>query len=98
MFGGNIILVTTRDVLSCALVCSNFFPAESTCVSFWSAQCELCERCPAQQVLVFPFHCCCVSSPCARDCALDSIHGTHNGSRKSHVSILSCMVAEPVFI
>ena len=109
MLGGNIFLVTTRDVLSCALVYSNFFPAESTCVSFWSTQCELCgcfcsahrvlcESCPAHQVLVFPFPCCCVSSSCARDCALDSIHGMHHGSRKSHVSILSRMVAEPVFI
>ena len=54
-------------------------PAESTCVSFWLAQCELCgcccssqrvlcESCPAHKVPLFPFPCCCVSSSCARDC------------------------------
>ena len=37
VFGGNIILVTTRDVLSFALVFSDSFPAESTYVSVWSA-------------------------------------------------------------
>ena len=37
-------------------------------MSFWSAQCELCESCPAHQELVFPFPCCCVSVSCARDC------------------------------
>ena len=73
-------LVATRDVLSFALVYPDSFPAESTCVSFWLAQCELCgcccsaqcdvlcESCPAHQVPVFPFPCCCVSSSCARDC------------------------------
>ena len=72
-------LVATRDVLSFALVYPDSFPAESTCVSFWLAQCELCgcccsaqcdvlcESCPAHQVPVFP-PCCCVSSSCARDC------------------------------
>ena len=42
VFGGNIILVATRDVLSFALVYADSFPAESTCVTHWSAQCELC--------------------------------------------------------
>ena len=42
MFGGNLILVATRDVLSFALVCSDSFPAESTCVSFLLARYELC--------------------------------------------------------
>ena len=45
-----------------------FIPAESTCVSFWSTQCDLCESCPVHQVPVFPFPCCCVSVSCARDC------------------------------
>ena len=64
MHGGNIILVATGDVLSFALVHPHSFPAESTCVSFWSAQCELCgcccsaqrvlcASCPTHQVLVF---------------------------------------------
>ena len=109
VFGKNIILLATRDVLSFALVYPDSFPAESTCVSFWSAQCELCgcccsaqrvlcESCRAHQVLVFPFPCCCVISFCARLCVLDSRHGMHHGSIKSHVSILSRMVAEPVFV
>ena len=34
MYGGNIILVAIRDVLSFALVYPDSFPAESTCVSF----------------------------------------------------------------
>ena len=48
-------------------------------MSFWSARFELCgcccsaqrvlcDSCPAHQVLVSPFPCCCVSSSCARDC------------------------------
>ena len=64
MLGRNIILVATRDVSSSALVYPDSFPAESTCVSFWSAQCELCgcccaaqrvlcQSCLAHQVLVF---------------------------------------------
>ena len=64
MHGGNIMLVATGDVLSFASVYPDSFPAESTCVSFWSAQCELCgrccsaqralcESCPANQVPVF---------------------------------------------
>ena len=65
VFGENIVLVATRDVLSFASVYHpDSFPAESTCVSLWSAQCELCgcccsalrvlcESCPAHQVLVF---------------------------------------------
>ena len=64
MNGGNIILVATRDVLSFASVYPDSFSAESKCVSFWSAQCDLCgcccsaqpalcESCPAHQVLVF---------------------------------------------
>ena len=35
-------LVTTGDVLSFALVTSDF-PAKSTSVLFWSTQCELCK-------------------------------------------------------
>ena len=38
-------LVTTGDVLSFALVTSDFFPAKSTSVLFWSIQCELCWFC-----------------------------------------------------
>ena len=41
-------LVTTRDVLSFALVTSDAFPAKSTSVLFWSTQCELCEFCLTQ--------------------------------------------------
>ena len=52
VFGGNTILATTRDVLSFALVYPDSFPTEPTCVSFWSAQCELCGCCwSAQRVL-----------------------------------------------
>ena len=35
--------VATRDVFSFALVSPESFPVESTRVSFWSAQCELCK-------------------------------------------------------
>ena len=45
-------MVATRDVLSYALVYPDSFPAESMCVSFWSAQRVLCESCPANQVPV----------------------------------------------
>ena len=38
-------LVTTGDVLSFAFVMSDFFPAKSTSVLFWSTQCELCRFC-----------------------------------------------------
>ena len=38
-------LVTTGDVLSFASVTSDFFPAKSTSVLFWSTHCELCRFC-----------------------------------------------------
>ena len=38
-------LVTTGDVKSIALATSDFFPAKSTSVLFWSTQCELCKLC-----------------------------------------------------
>ena len=63
MFGGNIILVATRDVLSSLQCIPIPFPALSTYVSFGrhSVNCAvvvpqhsvLCESCPAHQVPVF---------------------------------------------
>ena len=53
------------DDWGCFKLCfkvSRFIPAESTCVSCWSAQCELCESCPAHQVLVFPFLLACITA------------------------------------
>ena len=35
-------VVMTGDVLSFALATSDFFPAKSTGVLFWSTQCEMC--------------------------------------------------------
>ena len=40
--------MTTRDILSFALVTSNSFPVKSTSVLFWSTQCELCKFCKTQ--------------------------------------------------
>ena len=56
-------LVTTGDVLSCASVTSDPFPAKSTSVWLWSTQCcsaqrVLCESCLAHQVLVVSSLCC----------------------------------------
>ena len=76
------------------------FPAESTCVSFCSAQCELCgcccsqkrvlcESCPAHQVLVVLSLVTRQLILCTRLCVVDSRHGMHHSSRKSHVSIWS---------
>ena len=53
------------DDWGCFKLCFNvsrFIPAESTCVSCWSTQCELCESCPAHQVLVFPFLLACITA------------------------------------
>ena len=119
VLGGNILLVAIRDVLSFASVYSDPFPADSTCVSFWLAQCELCrfvwhsvelrgcccsaqcvlcESCPAHQVLVFLSLLTRQLILCTRLCVLVSRHGMHHGSRTSHVSISSSTVAEPVFV
>ena len=64
MYGGNIILVATRDVLCFASVYSESFQLSPHVCVFWSAQCELCgcccsaqralcEICPTHQVSVF---------------------------------------------
>ena len=64
VFGGNIILVTTRDVLSFAQCISIPFQLSPHVCVFWSTQCELCgcccsaqrglcESCQAHQVPVF---------------------------------------------
>ena len=89
-----------RDVLSFALETSDSFPAEPTCVSFWSAQCELCR---------FVWHSAELCGCCSQ-CGLRRIvrhirclfsfpllsrqfilctrrHGMRHGSRKSCVSI-----------
>ena len=47
-----LILVVTRDFFKLCFIVSRFIPAESTCVSFWSPQCDLCSCCcSAQRVL-----------------------------------------------
>ena len=109
MFGGNITLVATRDVFSFASVCSDSFPAESTCVSFGrqSVNCVVVVAQHSVYCARVVWHTRCLFSfplltrqliLCTRLCVPDSRHGMHHGSRKSHVSILSRMVAEPVFV
>ena len=101
--------MTTRDVLRFALVYPDSFPAEATCVSFGrhSVYCAVvvaqhrvfCARVVRHTRCLFSF-------PlltrqlilCTRLCVPDSRHGMHHGLRKSHVSVLSRMAAEPMFV
>ena len=74
MFGGNIVLVTTRDVLSFASVYPpDSFPAESTCVSLWSAQCELCGCCCSALRVLYESQ----LILCTRLCVPNSRHDMH---------------------
>ena len=80
-------MVATRDVLSFALVYPDSFPAESMCVSFWSATACAVRELPGKLR-------CLLSVPlllrqlilCTRLCVPDSRHDMHHGSKKSHVS------------
>ena len=96
MFGGNIILVATRDVLSSAIVYLDSFPAESTCVSFGRHSVN-----SAGFVAQHSVYCarvvrrirCQFSVPLfLRQLILCTRHGMHHVSRKSHVSISSRMI------
>ena len=60
---------------------SRFVPAESTCVSFWSARCGLCESCPAHQVPVFRSLVVASAYLVHETCVPDSRHGMHHDSR-----------------
>ena len=78
MFGGNIILVATRDVLSFALVYPDSFQLSPHVLVFGrhSVNCAVvvaqhsvyCVRVVQHIRCLFPFICCCVSSSSARDC------------------------------